>query len=201
MASNDQLILVLQDAIRSGTLSVEQSVLDLVILEHDNLPLLHCAINHGLVDVATLFLSHGADPSQLDPNGSTALHYVRESTQSLVPRLLAHSRPDQLNHRGESAMTHAIINGMDSVVQMYIEANVSVNPLSYPIWNKNPYYMAIAFSRFDILDLMLRQVDKQSVRLDSFTPTLLLAITLGDNRAIQSIMSLGFNGLYCLEGN
>lgn len=89
---------------------------------------------------------------------------------------------------------------MDTIVQLYLDANVSVDPAHFPSQKYNPYFMAIVFSRHNILGKMINRLDKNNLRLDNFVPMIQLAITLQDVPSIELIVQLGLHGLYCVEG-
>ena len=90
---------------------------------HENTPL-HMAAANGHVDVVSLLLKCGANPSKRNEKGNTPLHWAASNgQQAVVNVLLQHEQVDvlQRNTFGRSALTEGFESQNTDVVQSLLE--------------------------------------------------------------------------------
>ena len=91
--------------------------------DHQNTPL-HMAAANGHVDIVSLLLKCGADPSKRNEKGNTPLHWAASNgQQAVVEVLLKHDQVDvlQRNSFGRSALTEGFESQNTNVVQSLLE--------------------------------------------------------------------------------
>ena len=162
---------------------------------------LHYAAQQGKLELAKIFLAHGADLKAKDQNGRTVLHYADMSKSTneiaLVSLFLeAKVDPNVADKDGRAALHQVVAvehydDQLMKVVQLLVNAGATIGTRDKK--GKTPLHLATERKHVDIVKFLLdRKADPQTV--DEENQTALHLAVKASNRAItQLLLEAGAN--------
>lgn len=90
--------------------------------------LLHTAVDHGHIDIASLLMDHGADANTTDQKGRAPMHLVPAGRSDIIHLLVdSGSHVDIKDDNGNSALMLAVSQGQPERVKTYLRQKADVN--------------------------------------------------------------------------